>query len=206
MGRWLLLLAFAAVGCGDDGALAPDLAAPSMADLGMPDLAGTIDASGFCEGTSLAGTCAQSFFAHLAECFPPVSGACVSHSPSSWWWTECWESGARISKATIGSSCGPRWVWANGATFCMDRNHSPDCASNVEVWTIPQSEAFPYATGPSMLVDTVTGDVTCPDGTHANIGPDFGNCAALHAVINTLKLYGQCPWDYNTDLGITCSP
>ncbi|MDB4966147.1 MAG: hypothetical protein JWN44_1836 [Myxococcales bacterium] len=187
-------------GCDDDvvGA-SQDLAAPSgidlasatdgaqRADLSMGDASYTSgDASTFCAGTSVDSTCARAFFAKLAECFVPA-GACSHHMPSSSRWQECWEDGAAMQLLNhCGDYTRSSREYRHGDQTCMTSELVSCAAPDVEAWTAGD--------GTMLTINLATGDVTCPDGTHDNVGPSYGNCAALGELIKRPTVT-TCPAD-----------
>jgi hypothetical protein len=161
---------------------AEDLAVP---DLGSPeDLSRTydagypfVDAAGYCDnavdipdaGGGLAGTCAQAFFEKLVGCYVP-SGPCVYDYPNSSRFRVCWQSGAALEE--IGG-ISPRY-YVNGTFLCMSMTRIS--AGHVEVWTAYDGTVLQY--------DKFSGDVTCPDGSHLNLGSEYGNCTALFNLVH----------------------
>ena len=146
----LVAAALSCTACGDNELQQPDLAAPF--DLTVPsdfsnpaDLAGPYDlvrdwsfsyadGSGLCEsggtdaGNNVAGTCVQTFFAKLADCWVP-SGMCWANLSSLSTWDACWESGAgrRDKFCDIGQTTVTASVYARGEAVCMQRAERMDC-------------------------------------------------------------------------------
>jgi hypothetical protein len=191
----LLLAALLLAGCDDDSApTSADFAAPSVDDMAaaldlspFPDMAPwcvasdasfppSLDAGGFCDGTTMAGTCAQEFFRKFAECFRPA-GCCLYNGsvnvPGF-----AWESGARFQ-----SEPGDREYYQNGA-HCAHQG-APLPGVTGDRWTLGDGEVLD--------VDTTTGDVTCPDGSHANIGANYGGCAELNTLRGDTSIFGYDP-------------
>lgn len=167
----------ACVLCGTDDAR-PDLiwTAPAVDAGAPPDLAG-ID---FCEGTPVAGTCAQGFFYLVSRCYV-AAGACTLMSDSRNYANLCWDNGSRILVSYLNGKDGAHGLWKNGAETCLEGyafglNSEP-------VFTLHRG-------GDTLAYDEKTGDVTCPDGTHANIGPREGDCGMVRAILSPGG--GQC--------------
>ncbi|HXU69136.1 MAG TPA: hypothetical protein VN947_07390 [Polyangia bacterium] len=185
-----LALLFLASACGDDTTAAVDLGAPvddlSVADLSVADLAvpsdfavcimpppdgfdTPVDAGGFCAGTSIAGTCIATFFAQLSECFVPKgccrpSGGGNSHGVT-------WQSGAGFY--TFSGVDGDYYAAQNVA-----------CAFSTSGGVTPAGVRWTLQGGSTSLTITDgTYDVTCPDGSHINVGNPAGQCAELDRLL-----------------------
>jgi hypothetical protein len=196
----LFAAVLALLGCGDDGAqqladlatsgddlsVADDLSVGR--DIAMPyDLVrdwsfSFADGSGLCAsdgtdaGNGIAGTCAQPFFQKLADCWV-TAGACYYYL--SMHYNEfCWDDGAALQEyRTNGDlpSLPPSYLdYVRGTFICMTL-HRPQ-GGTTETW-----KAYD---GSTLTVVPSTGDVTCPDGSAANIGPGYGNCDELNRLIN----------------------
>jgi hypothetical protein len=176
-------------GCDDDTAGADDLAMPlydfaTVHDLATSDLTAappemcvpnppdafdvSVDAGGFCAGTPIAGTCVQTFFAKLAECFVPAG--CCRNGPGSITVTMAWESGAYYS------------------TYAIDQERhyamiNQSCA-NSRRSGLPDTDRWVGADGSTLALVLSTGVLTCPDGSTVNIGTLSGQCAELDALLH----------------------
>jgi hypothetical protein len=175
------LLTLAASAC-DDGATvaSADLAAPvdgleiaadlaSLRDLASAEMCTpathafdlTVDTAGFCAGTTLAGTCVQTFFARIAACF--VRAGCCQVGPSAMHRSVAWESGAAYTNQV---GIGP-WQYSMAGTSCGGGYTSVQ----TDYWTGPDGSKLTYT--------TPSGAVTCPDGSAINVGNLGGQCAEL---------------------------
>jgi hypothetical protein len=193
MVRGALLVALSVFGlsCSDDeGAIGPDLGAVvpdlSVRDLATPlDLsyvldmahcaplspdgfASSADAAGFCDGTTLAGTCAQAFFSSFAACYVPA-GCRVYYRENN----------------TRGS-----WQYASGASGHWDITDYSDYEMNghscayVDGNNIARDDHWTLADGTKLTINWTSGNVTCPDGSTIQIANPT-SCDALMALINT---------------------
>ena len=200
MKRWFVCLAFLA-GCngatghmpqevhdltisfgpGPDLSVPPDLAPPP--DLTPePDLAGPA----FCAGTPVDGTCAQGYFAAVTKCYSPT-GPCKNNMPTNGAVNACWQSGASFSATYDMVSMMAHGIWKQLTTTCM----------TADVMTANGKPVFHFTTpGGKLVYDSGTGAVTCPDGSKANIGPQYGMCDALGTLVGVPMnncTMGPCP-------------
>ena len=157
-----------------DLATSPDLAPPPR------DFAGVH----FCENTRVQGTCAELYFAAVAQCWMPT-GTCIGQAMGMTGGTTCWQNGARFVNTMVNTV--PHGEWKQGAVTCM----SGDAVLGMMdvVFTI-------HTTDGTLALDQATGAVTCPDNSKATIGADFGGCMALKDLINvpmTNCTMGTCP-------------
>jgi hypothetical protein len=205
--RFLLVLAL--VGCGGSSldlggedlsvAMPADLAGVDLAgaafDLGgvdfasqpVPvDLAGVdgFNAAAFCAGTSVAGTCLQTFFAPLSTCFVP-SGSCNQSVPGVVMPIFCWSTGAELKQQTNASELDRTFI--SGGVICYtEQIGGPG----------PQKTPWWAAGGQGMFYEPIGGNYDCPDGSKGNIGANYGGCAALGALVapdRTACMPGACP-------------
>jgi hypothetical protein len=217
----LLAAALACSACGDDTVASTDLAASfdlsaSPDDLATHDLAGPYDlvrdwsfsyadGSGLCEGggvdagNNVAGTCVQTFFAKLADCWVP-SGMCRANFSSHTSWDACWQSGAgrRDTFCELGGlATTTASLYVRGEAVCMRRasHGGAFCQPQpIDDWTAPD--------GTTLSIVVATGDVTCPDGSHVTIGPNYGNCAELEQLLRP-EGDGHCPFG---NAAVDCPP
>jgi hypothetical protein len=196
MSRGALLLAHCVLvaACADDqttittdlGTVVPDLSVGDLA--AVPDMTYNIDfahcapftpvdgfassadaAAGFCDGTTLAGTCAQAFFASFAACYVPA--------------------GCRVYLRN--ANTGGSWQYASGASGSWDitdisgygMNGHP-CAT-VDGNNAARDDHWTLADGTKLTINWTSGNVTCPDGSTIQIA-NPASCDALNALINTL--------------------
>ena len=166
---------------------ARDLAvAPLISDLAFT----SADATGFCAMTSIDGTCVQAFFELLVECFVP-QGNCDQFDTDSAHQLACWESGSGTEYSEEAGCYSPY----QAARFYMRGNYTCMIADlacgTVETWTA--------ADGTTLVVDTISGDATCADGTHVNVGPSYDACADLQRLtvrnpyLHPAALESACP-------------
>lgn len=202
-GVLLLALCVLAPACGDEqAAVVPDLGAivPDLStDLSIGDLAvahdltwifdlahcvpltpvdgfaSSADAAGFCDGTTLAGTCAQAFFARFASCYVPA-GCREYHRTNN----------------TIAS-----WSFASGAYTFWDLSgirafsqsgHS--CASS-DSTGLSQDDRWTLNDGTKLTINWTSGNVTCPDGSQIQIS-NPKSCDALNTLV-TVPMAGSDP-------------
>jgi hypothetical protein len=161
-----------------------DLAPRPGRDLSFspPDLVGA-DFAGFCEGTAVAGTCVQSFFAALPYCFQPA-GICHEQIPvvagSTTW---CWKDGAELRQSLAAASATRTFVM--GAAVCFSET------------TPTGGQSSFLAGGMTLLLDTTTGAFKCPGGTTGSIGANLGGCTALRDLLEPATvacIKGLCPF------------
>jgi hypothetical protein len=150
------------------------------------DLAGVdlLPPRGFCEGTFVAGTCVQAFFAPLSSCFV-ASGSCNQSVPGVVSPTFCWSSGAEFKQVTSGNALDRTFI--SGDVICF----TEDIGGTVAVKT-----PWFAAGGHGLYYVPQTGDYGCEDGSSGNIGPNFGGCPALGALVapsTTNCTAGACP-------------
>lgn len=188
----LFVACFALTGCGDDDTietLSPDLSATAPLDLARgPNDLGTIpdqngcfyppdafgpplDAGGFCEGTPLAGTCAQTFFAKLASCFQPA-GCCQADGSNTLY--RSWQSGAH-------------YIFRMGTSYYSFSQNDIQCASSLGTEIQPYHQ-WTASDGSTIIFDPATGALTCPGDAQINVGA-YGSCPALEALLHQF----QCP-------------
>lgn len=129
--------------------------------------ASSADAAGLCDGTTIAGTCAQAFFTAFATCYVPA-GCRVYHRDNNTRASWDFASGASIFWDATGirsfSQNGHSCAFANSANFAQD-----------DQWTLSD--------GTKLTINWTSGNVTCPDGTQIQIS-NPRSCDAL----NTLML------------------
>jgi hypothetical protein len=175
-----------------DLAMGPDLAAPDLAS--MVDMAVLCrpemefpppDAAGFCDGTPLAGTCAQAFFARVAACYNPA-GCCIGDGMNTVY--RSWESGAHYSYSLATS----RWMLTQNGMGCASSVDST--LPNALQWSGPDGSELPF-------FDPNTGELHCPDGSQLNVGP-FGQCPELQRLLKPFQFY-SCQSPYNATC---CTP
>ncbi|HEX8952795.1 MAG TPA: hypothetical protein VF945_13160 [Polyangia bacterium] len=186
--------------CGDDGpqsladlaAIGEDLAVPAGRDLAPLDMTTPVDWSfnfgdgaGLCESPAdasngVAGTCAQSFFAKLADCWVPSGVMCTYDKPANHWDQFCWDDGAALQTFRCNSPAyAPGIVcYVRGTFLCM--KHEIPCDYTGTPRTTEKWTAYD---GTVLIHDTATGEVTCPDGSHVTIGPNYGGCVELSQLI-----------------------
>ena len=135
------------------------------------------DASSFCANGPATGTCAQTFFAAVGACFQPL-GACQNDSTKI---ELCWTNGA--SMVFVVPATGPYLVtYATSGRTCM--------IDSVAITPVIHTLS---ANGQMLIYNTSTGDVTCPDGSHANIGTNYG-CTDIYTLFNPPSCRsGSCP-------------
>jgi hypothetical protein len=142
----------------------------------------------FCAGTSIAGTCAQPFFARMAACFTP-SGPTTAQAQSPSMVTLCWTGGARLV-VTMSAVAGVSGTYSQSGTTCA--------TLHIDNPNDPTKAVFHFAApdGETLSFDGV-GNLTCPDGSQAKIkigtgGPD---CAELARLIGPSDhpMTGTCP-------------
>lgn len=171
-----------------DLAVAPDLATP-------PDLATAPDlakGAAFCAGTTVAGTCLQSFFAQVSDCWP-ATGSCTKNTPSQGASNTCWQGGAQFFSTSDMTMAHGVWKAGNGAITCMTGD-AVIVGMGLPIFT------FKSLTGDKLGMDFQQSTYTCPDGsTHAlpnNFVMDFGGCMALKTLISVPMsgcTNGACP-------------
>ncbi len=150
--RWLLLTALAfSLGC-----------SPSPAS----------DIS-FCADTSVADTCAESFFSRVASCFHPVGQATSSSlGPKI---VYCWESGAELVEVISSSEVTETWL-QQGLT-CLTLHVEPNSSN-------PMNPVFHYQLpdGTVLSTEAGTGVVICPNGSQTRLTIDMTgtDCPALN--------------------------
>ncbi len=189
VGAFIVGACIACAACDDAVTPPPDLAAPAdlaapVDDLavardfahGPPDMVACSyppdafgpapDAAGFCDGTPLAGTCAQAFFARARACFHPA-GCCQTTGSNTV--RRTWESGATYYEALAVSE----WRLTQDQFICAASSDST--TPNAYRWTASDGSELPY-------FDPATGELHCPDGTQLNVGTD-GQCADLAALL-----------------------
>jgi hypothetical protein len=210
MSRGALLLALCVLlpSCTDEqttvatdlGAVVPDLSVGDLAvahdltwivDLGhcvpltpVDGFASSADAAGFCDGTTLAGTCAQPFFAKFAACYVPAG--CreyyrVNNTRASWGWA----SGASIWWDATGirdfEQNGQRCAYADSSSLS-----NPSGATHDDHWKLGD--------GTTLTINWTSGNVTCPDGSQIQISNPT-SCDALNTLMSvppTLSDPGCC--------------
>lgn len=101
----------------------------------------------------------------------------------------CWQSGAQFSFSSDMVAMSARGTWKSGAKVCMEADVTA---------TMGGGTMFSFTTsGGKLVLNASTGDVICPGGAKANIGPQFGGCAALNALIQVSGMSkcvdGKCP-------------
>jgi hypothetical protein len=163
-----MILALALAGCGSDG--------------GTVTSDAPVASSSFCAGTAVAGTCAQAYFATVADCFgTPPTGTCQSQEyendgGAGGGKAYCWSDGSHLyahftlNDAGLANATG-QWINGHGTT-CMTADVVGGMAGNESLITY-------HAGGSDLVYDTLTGAVTCPDGSHANIGAGQTLCTLL---------------------------
>jgi hypothetical protein len=181
-----------------DLALGPDLAVP---DLALRDLAEASvcrpemtfptfpppDAGGFCDGTPLAGTCAQAFFARVADCFNPA-GCCVGTGSNTV--LRGWESGANYRFGMADR----QWSLSQNGVSCA--GNFPSSATTAPMkWTASDGSELPF-------FDPTTGELHCPDGSQTNVGA-YGQCLALQHLLRPFEVYSCVEATTNTTC---CTP
>jgi hypothetical protein len=193
--------------CGDgQQTAAPDLSSPAVDDFAVSaDLSVSIlynddmfprqcgyapdssppkpDVSGFCAGTSIAGTCAQTFFRTIAECFAP-SGCCVRAGNSM-----------------------PRLTWASGAFALYDGSFGYVAViqdgvvcgeTNFDGYPLLKWKAWD---GTRLTFDPNTGIATCDDGTTISLGVGYAACPEI---VTMLYPGTPCPIDHTGDAAAAC--
>ena len=189
MWKWLVVAIALMGGCGNS--TGTQISNGDMTiSLGSPDASMTPDLGlGFCKGTTVEGTCAQSYFTGVAACWN-AAGACTQMMDASAT-TLCWASGARTVIGSYQMGVVPV-TWAMNGMTCMTGNGSLSKGGN--------GMSFKYdlmAGGQHLVFDDGTGDVTCADGSSVNIGANEGGCAALHQIFHPGTMggctMGACP-------------
>ncbi len=145
----------------------------------------TASGGGFCDGTKVSGTCAQAFFAAAAACLSTL-GACTDQitptSATTFNEDVCWSTGQTRHVQADGTShvTTSTWVSQTSAT-CLTSN------STYEQGTYT-------ANGTSLVYDESTGDLTCPDGSSANIGTVAGGdlCPDVASILDNQCTDGTC--------------
>jgi len=194
MARGALLLALCVLGlsCSDEAATGPDLATvlPDLAvgDLAVADLAAPIylfdmahcaplspvdgfassaDAAGFCDGTTLAGTCAQPFFAAYASCYVPAG--CRQYF--------------RVNNGRAS------WEFASGASINWDasgirdyRQNDDQCALASTSGSVSGDDHWTLGDGTTLTINWTSGNVTCPDGSQIQLA-NPKSCDALNTLM-----------------------
>jgi hypothetical protein len=165
---------------GDDMPPAVDLVMPTDQSV-LNDLTIPTDFSGytFCAATNVASTCAQVFFQAVADCYPPPPMQCTIDTDNSTYNNLCFIGGEKML-STIDPNTGKvHTVWSNMGKTCMTADIMPQKGNgSVDTFTV----------GPQMLVmGEAGGTVTCPDGSAAVIGANFGNCPDLQAILRGSK-------------------
>ncbi len=154
----------------DDLAVGPDFAhgPPDMVACSYPpDAFGPApDAAGFCDGTPLAGTCAQAFFARVRACYRPA-GCCQASGSNRLYLS--YQSGAGYYFNMQVS----QWSLRQDGYTCAE---SPDdTAPDPFHWRADDGSEIPY-------FDPRSGELHCADGTQLNVGA-YGTCPALHDLL-----------------------
>jgi hypothetical protein len=185
LGSFLLAAALLTVGCGDDlnpvaqsdlsassdFSRPPDLAvSASSADLDLQwcvDGGATwqnVDIRQFCAGTPIAGTCVQTFFGIIANCFAPAGCCQCSFGINA----HCdWPSRSHFDGG------GDGVTFSRGGVLCGDY--------------VPFLKAQPFWESPiagMTLTETGPTELTCPDGTRVDVGMYYSACPALQALVN----------------------
>jgi hypothetical protein len=201
----LALVVLSAAACGQaavsDDAAVPDLAAAldlsvgAATDLAVRDLAplppDLLDCTGpvgldggFCAGTPLAGTCVESYFATVADCFQ-ASGTCV-YDPGTL--ATCFCDGARISiqgdYTSAGRLCLNQQITCITGSSCITyRPYVFTAPAGVLRWTWHDDGLGPPKN-----------DVVCPgDGGTSQLDPTL--CPNVARLIGTPRscATGSCP-------------
>jgi hypothetical protein len=148
------------------------------------DATTTSGGSTFCAGTKVEGTCAQPFFEAVANCLS-VLGTCVNQitptSTTTFNEDVCWATGQQRHTAADGTNHTTVSTWtANGAT-CL--------ASN----SLYENGTY-TANGATLVYDEMSGALSCPDGTSANIGTPQGDlCPDVAVILSNQCNQGTCP-------------
>jgi hypothetical protein len=138
----------------------------------------------FCAGTPVAATCAGRFFDQVSLCLD-TSGTCVQSQTGYMIYSTCWQNGA--ARREVASMAGGIDVsWTYGKQTCMTGHIAP---SGVYTFT---------ANAQTLSFDSVSGRLTCPDGSVERLPPAparFGDCPAFEGLISTPN--GQCTFTPN---------
>jgi len=148
------------------------------------DAASTTSSGGFCDGSKVAGTCAQPFFAAVASCLSTL-GSCVDQITPTGATTfnedVCWSTGQRRHTAADASNNTTVSTWTSKASAACLTTQSTN-----ELGTYT-------ANGTSLVYDESTGQLSCPDGSTANIGVPGGDlCPDVDVILDNQCTNGTC--------------
>jgi hypothetical protein len=176
--RVLLAVVLVAVSCSSGGEPLPDTTSAADRASGDRTVREQQAGSGFCAGTSLAGTCVQSFLQPVADCWVrPATGGCSSARTAKTT-TSCWSNGATLVVTT--ATLAQHGVWKNATgTVCLE-------GDTVDTRHTLSSQ------GKTLTIDDASNKATCPDSSTVPIPTGAEACADLSALIAPRCTSGTC--------------
>jgi hypothetical protein len=149
----------------------PDMTVlPDLIPAIPPDMT-LVPTNGFCDNTTVGGTCVATFMDPVSKCFVP-SGACTQAGDGMTFENACWGTGKLIATLDMANKMA-HGTWKDG--------NNVTCMTGAVDVTGPIFTLM--ANGKTLIYNEKTGDVTCPDGTKINVGPKEGNCAAFSDIL-----------------------